>query len=439
MPGALWAGAASIDITPHDCQFLYGYPHVARYSTGVHDPLLANALYLTDDRTPLLFISVDIIFISKHTCSIVRQGIQAATGIATESIMISATHTHSGPITVDYISNEQDGVVPKTDARYITFLQERLVQVGVQAFHGAQKAKIGLAVVDSTGIGTNRHDPLGPSDPQVPVLMVKSLHEENIACLLVCSMHPTVLHEDSRLISADFPGMARKELQTRQLGVACPVLHHTGPAGDQSPRHVTHANTFAEAERLGGILASAVIRSLEGIQYKTSLSLAQGRREIDLPRKSFPSVAKAQAALIGARQKLDRLRQENAGKQEIRTAECDWFGAEETVSLARAAEGGRLDTVYASCLPAEIQIFRIGPWTFVGWPGEIFVEYSLAVKKEFADTYIISLANGELQGYLVTAKAHAAASYEAGNALFHYSAGHQLVAATVELLKRLVV
>ena len=69
-------------------------------------------------------------------------------------------------------------------------------------------------------------------------------------------MHPTVLHEDSTLVSGDFPAMTRQYLQEHVLGADCPVLYHTGPSGNQSPRHVTRANTFDEAERLGGLLGT---------------------------------------------------------------------------------------------------------------------------------------------------------------------------------------
>ena len=43
---ALRAGAASAELTPQHSVFLFGYPHVPRYSTGVHDPLETAALYL---------------------------------------------------------------------------------------------------------------------------------------------------------------------------------------------------------------------------------------------------------------------------------------------------------------------------------------------------------------------------------------------------------
>ena len=89
--------------------------------------------------------------------------------------------------------------------------------------------------------------------------------------MLVCSMHPTVLHEDSTLVSGDFFGMARLYLQQHALDEDCPVLRHMGPSGNQSPRHVTKANTFEEAQRLGDILGKAVEAVIPQIQYQADL------------------------------------------------------------------------------------------------------------------------------------------------------------------------
>ncbi len=93
--------------------------------------------------------------------------------------------------------------------------------------------------------------------------------------------------------------------------------------------------------------------------------------------------------------------------------------------------------MYDSYMPAEIQVFAIGDWTFVAWPGEVFIEYALAVKAERPDTFVISLANGELQGYIVTPEAAAEGGYEASNALFDAASGQVLVNKTLEMLGRL--
>ena len=61
----LRAGACQSDITPGNSTFLYGYPHVSRDSTGVHDPLLSSSLYLDDGGTGVLLIACDVIFLGR--------------------------------------------------------------------------------------------------------------------------------------------------------------------------------------------------------------------------------------------------------------------------------------------------------------------------------------------------------------------------------------
>jgi hypothetical protein len=245
-----------------------------------------------------------------------------------------------------------------------------------------------------------------------------------------------VLREDSTVVSADFPGMTRRYLQENLLGDGCPVLHHTGPAGNQSPRRVIRGNTLAEARRLGEALGRAVAGASQQVSFIGCLETGVRRAFLDLPRRAFVSVEEAERRLERAAQKLAQLRASGAARQEVRLAEVDWFGAEETLRLTRLAIAGRLEAVYRSCLPAEIQTLKIGPWTFVGWPGEVFVEHALAVKARARNVFIISLANGELQGYITTEAAAAEGGYEASNAIFAPQAGHMLVDATLDLIGR---
>ena len=435
MAGRLTAGAASEPITPTDTQFLYGYPHVERYSTGVHDPLLSTALYLSDGETEAMFIANDIIFIPKTTARSIRERIEKSTAIPASNVMVTATHTHSGPITVDYASCKGDPIVPTADPSYVRFMADAIVDAAVKAYRAAEPAEVGLAVADGTSVGTNRRDPSGPADPEVPVLLVRrAAGGRAIAVMVVCSMHPTVLHEDSTLVSADFPGMTRRHIQRDLLWPDCPVLHHTGPAGDQSPRHVTSGNTFDEAERLGAALAEAVGQALGRIEFIGDVAVGCRRELVDLPRRSFPSVEQAIRKERTARDLLAHLRDSGAPRQQTRTAECDWFGAEETLTMAKAASDGSLSAWGEACLPAEVQVITIGPWAFAGWQGEVFVEYALAVKARRADTFVISLANGELQGYIVTPAAAAEGGYEASNALFSPETGNILVDATLRIL-----
>jgi hypothetical protein len=438
--GQLLAGAAVADITPAGPVFLFGYPNVVRWSSGVSDPLLASALFLSDGKTSVLFIAASLIFIGTAHAREIRNRIAARVPVPAQNILISATHTHSGPATIDYLSNEHDRVVPKADSAYLHLVADRMVDAAVRAFAAAEPARIGLAVANGTGVGTNRRDPLGPADPEVPVLVVsRAQSNTHIAAMLICSMHPTVLHEDWTLISGDFPVFTVQYLQKHALGMDCPVLYHTGPAGNLSPRHVISNHSIPESRRLGEILGHAVASVVPGIPLHDHAKIACDRRMIELPLRTFDSIPNAEAKLAAAVRRLESLRQSRASRAQVRTAECDVFGAQETLTLAIAAaeHPDRVARVAASCMPAEVQLIRIGSWNFAGWPGEVFVEYALQVKARCPNTYLINYANGELQGYLVTAQAVEEGGYEASNAIFRSpESAELLVEATIDLLNR---
>lgn len=335
---------------------------------------------------------------------------------------------------------EDDAAVPKPDPAYVRRLEDGIVEAAVEAYGNQRPATVGLAVGDGACVGTNRHDPAGPSDPEVPVLLVRDRDRQAfLAAMVVCSMHPTVLHEDSTLVGGDFPAMARRYLQEHALGADCPVLWHTGPCGDQSPRHVVRANTFEEATRLGGLLGESIVKAAASVIYSGDIALACARELVNLPERTFPTIAQAEEHLAQSARRLESLRRSGADRREIRTAECDWFGAEESLTLARAAAAGRIREAVASVLPAEVNVMRIGPWAFVGWPGEAFVEFALQVKAACPNSYVIELANGELQGYLVTEEAVQKGWYEAMNAAFaNPEAGLALVRTTLDLMDRTV-
>jgi hypothetical protein len=79
-----------------------------------------------------------------------------------------------------------------------------------------------------------------------------------------------------------------------------------------------------------------------------------------------------------------------------------------------------------------------GERTLVGWPGEVFVEFGLQLQERYPRAFVVTLANGELQGYLTTAEAVQQQSYEAGNAVFASPAsGNRLVEATILLMSKM--
>jgi neutral ceramidase len=105
------------------------------------------------------------------------------------------------------------------------------------------------------------------------------------------------------------------------------------------------------------------------------------------------------------------------------------------VTLSSMQASGTLEPYYRACLPAEIQMLKIGDWMFIGWSGEVFTEYALQVMSAVDNVFVISMANGEMQGYIVTEEAALEGGYEASNALFSHETGAILVRKTVELCR----
>lgn len=406
-------------------------------STGVHDPLECAAFYVRETRGAALFIACDLIYFDRDFAAEVRGRIASVTHVPVDAIMLTATHTHSGPVTTNNLCNSTDAVVPKADPAYLRWVSDQIVAAAAAAEAAAEPAELGLAVARADGVGTNRHDPAGPTDPEVPVLVARSIADRRIlACMVSYGMHPTVLHEDSTLVSADFPGFTRRWLRGSVLPVSCPVIYHLGAAGNQSPRHLTRANTFAEAQQIGGNLGRCIASAIAGLSSFTSnASIFARRRMVELVARCFPAIEVAGEQLDRTKARFDELRAADAPRPQVRSAECDVFGAEKTAVFARAKADGRLAEAIDRASPAEIQVIQIGRWTFVGWPGEFFVEHGLALKAAApGGTFLITLANGQLQGYIATPAAVAQGAYEAANSIFAVENGPRFVEQTLSLL-----
>jgi len=433
----LFAGAAIIDVTPQKPMFLHGYPHDERTSEGTHDPLYASAMIIDNGENQIGFCAVDVIFITKEITDSVRSEVQKITGIKGENLMISASHTHSGPVIFSDIF--YDPVVPKADSEYIMYLVNKIVKVYIEAFHNKRESKIAITTADGSGVGGNRHSITDATDPEVSVIVLKDAITDKVFALsTIYCMHPTILHEDSKLYSADFPGYTRQFIKDN-LGDEIILLYQTGPSGNQSPRHFINSNTFEEAERLGSKLGKQIANSvlqLNTSDYQDWLSILHLQSPLVLPKRKFMTTEEATEKVIFVKNKLEKMRLEKAPAKEIRTVECDWFGALENKQLVKMSVNGELEKVYNSVLPAEINIVAMGDTRFVFLPGELFVEYSLWIKElTNHKTFTSTMSNGVLAGYLVTEQAEQEGGYEASNSIFPAKGGAHLMKKIQQMLK----
>jgi hypothetical protein len=420
---------------------LCGYPHVARVSTGIHDPLLASALMLEHAGTRLLMVALDLLFLSPPTARNIRKRVAAALQMPEEGVFISCTHTHSGPVTCLMPGCQNDPAMPPPEPAYLSWVADQVVAAAREATAQPVAAELAWTRADARGVGGNRLAPNGVTDPECGILAVRNAQTKAIlAVSLIYGMHPTVLHEDSTLVSSDFPHYARLHLR-ECLGDNVMVLYHTAPCGNQSPRYFVTGQTFAEAERLGRKLGAAAAAALLGgirtAEWNPTPTLAAALTRVELPRRTLPQPAAARALLKEYRDRYAQLQAEGAPHPTVRTAECAVFGAEESVALAEAEAGGVLARMIAEYAPLEVQVLRIGDVAVAGLPGECFVEYGLAIKQGTARrTFVVSLVNGELLGYIVTPEAAAAGGYEATNAVFAPEAGAVLTRTAIGLVER---
>ena len=61
--------------------------------------------------------------------------IESQIGVPAANIMVTATHTHSGPMTIDSLASQNDPVVPRADPQYVEQLEAGIVDAAVAAFH----------------------------------------------------------------------------------------------------------------------------------------------------------------------------------------------------------------------------------------------------------------------------------------------------------------
>ncbi|MEZ5386109.1 MAG: hypothetical protein R3F13_11405, partial [Prosthecobacter sp.] len=93
----LRAGAAAVDITP--TQFPMNMPggFSANMAEKAHDPFHSRALVLDDGGTALAMVVVDNLGAGPEVLNEAKALAAERTGMKPENMLISSTHTHSGP------------------------------------------------------------------------------------------------------------------------------------------------------------------------------------------------------------------------------------------------------------------------------------------------------------------------------------------------------
>ncbi len=433
----LRAGAAIADVSPPPGVSLGGYPHHPRHNKGIHDPLYASCLYLDDGSTRLAIVCMDIIMYSKKYVRTVRNEVSAKTSISPGNIMICCSHSHSAPrasssFTMDALVRGQE-----SESEYVDNLNKKLIDLIVEAAKNPFQARLGIEkgfCGREHGVGGNRRDPMGVADPEVWTIGVQDLAGNWKAALVKYALHPTFLHSDNFLVSADYPGYIRKYLDQSKPGMV--FLFAQGTSGNQSPRYFRSGKTFAEAERVGTAIGREADRVLNEMELSSSeVPLIAKAKDVEIELRTLPDRKTAEEKAAELKKAWEAIKATDAPERDIWNAELRFLGAEDTLSMAILQEQGQLN-ILKEDLPVEIQVIGIGDARIVGIQGEIFVEFGLTIqyRAPFVKSFVIELANGVLPGYAATARAYAAGGYETGASMLTGRSGEQLAETAVQLL-----
>ncbi len=424
----LKAGAAQLDITPPLGATLRGY-FEPRRAERVHDPLYVRAFVLERDGAAVAVAVCDLIGVSRKYLDKAKAKIAETTGLAPEQVLISCTHTHTGPETGD-------------DA-YTEFLIGRIADAVLLAWRRREPAEVGWGraeerrvvfnrryrmrdgtVQTNPGIGNpNVVEPVGPVDPEVGVLCLRHLSGGVMGLLANYALHYVGVPDDRDSISADYFGFFSEMIQ-RMKGEAFVAALSNGASGDINNLDVLGGarpknDRYQHTERVAGLIAAVALWACNGAAFQGDAPIGWAMEEVKLKRRPLPTEEERQRAL----EIQERVK---AGKPVL-------MGER---SFARRVLGSMENVPEET--PTWVQAIRVGDLTLVGVPGELFVELGLDIKRRspFAQTIVIELANDSI-GYIPTRRAFEEGAYEPESCRFAPGLGEQMADVAVRLLNRL--
>ncbi len=443
------AGAAAANITPWMGISINGNM-TDHKGTNVHDQLHARAIVLDDGQTRLAIVVADSCMIYREIFDAAKKLIHERTGMPTENILMSATHTHSAPASVSIFQSE-------ADKEYQKFLTLRLADAVQQAIANLAPAQIGWGVGSEPRHVFNRRwrmkpgvvikdvwgntndlvkmnplpgraellEPAGPVDPEVPVLAVRALDGKPIAVLANYSMH--YCGAPGRTYSADYFGAfcdrIRQLLGADRQDPPFVAVMSNGTSGDCNSTNFREPYQaeppFEKVRMVATHLAEDALEVYRKIAWRDGVKLRAAQKEIVLGvRKARPDeLARAKELLAKAKARTD--------------GQFGGWGPE-----VYSREAVLLDA-FPNQMPLIIQTFKIGELGIAAIPCEVFAEIGLEIKKRspLKPSFTIELANG-YNGYLPTPAQHQLGGYETWRARSSYlevDASLKVVATLMEL------
>ena len=414
-------GLGETIITPPVGAPMAGYNR-ADVSKGVHDDLYARSIAIEDgDGTGAVMMTLGLVNISRSLANDIRTGIEEQTRISGDNIIISCTHTHSGP------------EIGGTGKEYRKLIVDRSVESAVTAWNTRFPGRIGTGSAVCRELGKNdrrmEYGGIHP-DPEVGIIKIEDARGKLKGVAFNYGCHPSTLDLHNFLFTEDWPYFSIKGIK-ESVGEDVWVAYFQSAQGDTKIGYTAELSavgadmqgirSFEYAEHKGNMMVDEVVEALPSITTSGNPVIKTAIGYYDYPRRnSYPITAKeAEKQLNAARDKLAEMEKKAdlVGKRVLDRYKVEVFLADLTLGCAQWVERNPNPEPYRDFMH---QAIRIGDAVFVTFPCEVFTEIGLKVKEQspYEKTFVIGLASGQ-GGYIPTAAEYLEGGYAV--AMTHYS------------------
>jgi hypothetical protein len=434
-------GVAKGDITPHKPMKLGGYFNRLENSAAVHDSLFARVVIFGDDVDSAILIVCDLLAVGDDVVQIIRDKVNEITGVLQSRIMVSATHTHAGPV----------GVRNLIDQEYVKYLTKVIGEASLVAKNNLQKAHLVLKRAEVEGVSQNRRDPSYSKKEELDLIIAVDEKGKVLTSLVFFACHPTIMEYNNLEFSADFPGSAVRLIEENLGGLAVFVQ---GACGDINPTWTAHdwENVELNGNIVGSAALSAAYRASTVISERFAVNLSWAIDTVQTPVVGT-LIPATRVEVESSSVSLERKHPESLTPLENEILELESElrknpsldlkkKLQPKLSLLRAR-------VHAWKTPGprytpgtdhlEIQAISISKeLVLVGLPGEFLfgVDKAISEKSPFSNTLIVGYANGYFD-YFPLASDFQEHGYEIGRAIYGEGATEVIIEATLTLLTKM--
>lgn len=380
------AGFAKTAITPPLGVELCGYGmYLERRATEVHDDLFVRALLLEgDDGEQVLLLTLDLIGLSQETSEAIAILAGEAVGLEPERVLVSSTHTHSGPSTGPINGM---GVM---DPAYVAALPGRCIEAAIAA-SDLREARFGSAHGLVHALGYNRVRADGPFDPGLHLFRIDTAEGTPWVVLFTHGCHPVTIDRRTpagTAVSADWPGQVIRRLAEEGYGEA---IFRLGPCGDIDPVVAWHDFAFQGMNLSAEVVTLALLDLLRSTATTPRLHLRVRQRNVALPLQPLTAEA-IEATVEERRTRFGSVHVTDEGVEDRAWARFDAFWAE-TMSAGLATQPTEVIAPLAALLLNEEAWLQL--------PSEIFTGLSDRIREHspFPITVVSTLA-GHFIGYI---------------------------------------